>query len=178
LLHDSIYIFQHIDIPESDDSISELAKCLGSPKIVLLIVEVLAPIEFNDELLLDAAKIHDEPSHRMLAAELEIRDLTVAQAGPELALCIGGIARISRARRTELSASGWVRSGGFIEEVDGTRGTLTRAARRVQNHRARVALRVLSREERGRGARRKDWPSRRMCIKRRLDGSEMIRGGD
>jgi hypothetical protein len=70
-LQDSLKIFQHFIVPESNDVESLALKDSGVQNIVGCALVVLPAVEFDDQLLLDAGEVHDVFVDNDLAAELK-----------------------------------------------------------------------------------------------------------
>ena len=81
MLHD-------IEIRKANDAVAAFLKPSGTPRIVthLHFVEMVASVEFDDELCRHAVKIRDERANRMLSAEAEAGEAFLAQERPQLTL--------------------------------------------------------------------------------------------
>jgi hypothetical protein len=90
----AIEIFNHLVVPEADDAEAEGfdhlgACCIGGDA---LNGAMLTTIEFDDKFDAAGAEISDGVAYRFLPHEFDIFNLPSAQARPEFALDIGGIA--------------------------------------------------------------------------------------
>ena len=66
--------------------IAERFKYLGSPSVGSTSLCMLATIDLDNEICLQAGKIDDEPIDRNLALELETEELPIAKLRPQLSL--------------------------------------------------------------------------------------------
>jgi hypothetical protein len=74
------------------DSVSDLVQVGGAPCVFLGLFGMLPAVEFHDKTIFGGAKIYDEPSQRMLAAEFELVQVTTSQMPPKQAFRVGLIA--------------------------------------------------------------------------------------
>ena len=94
-------LLQHLPIVETQHG---EAGSFERPRSALIRVqciglEVLAPIEFNDQTGLRTGKVGDVPCHGVLAAELKTCQAAVSQAAPKQALSVGACgAQVARMR--------------------------------------------------------------------------------
>lgn len=87
-IHNIVCLLQRIVVPESEHPKSQLLQHSGATLVVGDLPEVLAAVEFNNEISFDAYEVQDVTSHAMLASELHSK-LPVAQALPKQCLRIG-----------------------------------------------------------------------------------------
>jgi hypothetical protein len=75
-----ITLHQHFAVGESQHVVPELLEFGRAPNVSVdaIRAEMLAPIEFDDQPRLDASKVGEIPSHRMLPPELEPAELPIA----------------------------------------------------------------------------------------------------
>jgi len=81
---------QNIVVPEPDDSPAVIFEPSRSPRIVSA-VGMLAAVEFNDQTPLDADKIGEKDTNRMLATEFVAAQLPIAHQPPKAVLGIGHV---------------------------------------------------------------------------------------
>ena len=89
VLHDRIRLPQDINVPESNNLEAASLQPSGTLLVVGQLVEMLAPVQLDDELSVPAAEIGDVMVYGDLAPELESVELSVAKRSPELRLCVG-----------------------------------------------------------------------------------------
>jgi hypothetical protein len=70
-------------IPEAYYAISCGAQPAGSPLIVGNLLQMLRAIEFDDQLLIDAAKIDNVCTDLMLSSELQAQEPMCSQLSPQ-----------------------------------------------------------------------------------------------
>jgi hypothetical protein len=89
---DRVGFRKHLAVREAQHVETMLLQYAGPRRIASLafIVVVLATVELDDQHALDAGKVGEEWSHRMLAAEFVAGQAAVAQLRPEEALGVGG----------------------------------------------------------------------------------------
>jgi hypothetical protein len=89
-LHDTLGIFEHVIVPESDDAVT-VAQQLDTMQVIIFRVGMLTTVELNHEPSRRASEIGDAPTDGMLATELP-RKAALPERVPEAPLGIGRIA--------------------------------------------------------------------------------------
>jgi hypothetical protein len=89
LFEHAIEILEHFVVPKPEDEVTTRFQILGSTRILLSLLVVLAAVEFDDELRVWATEIDDKSVQRHLAPELQTAKPSVAQSKPQNALGIG-----------------------------------------------------------------------------------------
>lgn len=74
---------KHVMIPEPDDSVSGSIEERRSSSILLDRLSMLPAIDFNNQLLFNAAKVHNVWPQRMLASAFEVCQLPPTEQVPE-----------------------------------------------------------------------------------------------
>jgi hypothetical protein len=82
---------EHLVVPEAQNSVASLLEESAAPLVVALLLQVLAAIDLDHELLLEADEVDNVLTDRMLPAELVIEHLSPTQVFPQVALGSGGI---------------------------------------------------------------------------------------
>jgi hypothetical protein len=78
-------------VPEAQDGKALDFEPVGAPSIVLSLVSVLATVDLDDQLALQADEVDDEWTQRLLATELVAQHLAPAQPGPQGPLGVGHV---------------------------------------------------------------------------------------
>jgi hypothetical protein len=81
-LHDLFGSQQHIMVPKPNDTPSITLQPFGA-SVVVSVLEVLAPIQFDDELAFQTREIGEVGTDRMLTPEFATEQPSVAQPIPE-----------------------------------------------------------------------------------------------
>jgi hypothetical protein len=74
---------EHVVVPEAQHSESSRSQEIITSGIIGLLFDVLAAVEFDDDQAIQAGEVADVETDLMLAAKLETRQLSSAQATPE-----------------------------------------------------------------------------------------------
>ena len=82
---------EYFSVRESQDSIPATPQPLISDLVVRLLLNVLTTVDLNHKVLLQADKIDDVLTHRMLPAKLVSREAAQTQRTPEGAFGIGRV---------------------------------------------------------------------------------------
>src|SRR4051794_2585619 len=80
---------QHVGIPEPQNAISVRSQDRITASIVIRVSDMLAAIELDDHLSLDADEVADVRTDRSLTSELVITELATSKLAPEQPLGIG-----------------------------------------------------------------------------------------
>ncbi len=89
LLNDSFRLTQDVAVPEPKHLKPTRLQSSRSDIIVRYLVEVLAAVQFGDQLGVDAAEIGDVRVDRDLPTELETIELPVPECAPEVRFGVG-----------------------------------------------------------------------------------------
>jgi hypothetical protein len=82
---------QHVIVPEPNDSKALRGEIGAARRIPFLLFGVLATIELDDQMRLDATKVGEVGTHAMLAPKFRAGEPAIAQAVPEDAFCVRGL---------------------------------------------------------------------------------------
>ena len=80
---DSIRIAHHVVVPVSQHSIAFACKSCGSISVIALLLQMLTPVEFDDQALLRANEVNDIAEDGDLAAEAMSCKFPTTQQLPE-----------------------------------------------------------------------------------------------
>jgi hypothetical protein len=80
--HYSIDIIHHVIIPEAQDAVTQNLEVRCAVGVIVLLFEVLTPVQLNDEHLARAAEVGNVLSDGVLTAEAEAIRPVAAQKGP------------------------------------------------------------------------------------------------
>ena len=103
-LHHAVEVLDHIDIPEPQHMITRRFQKRGPVGVRVHIM--LAAVQFDDQLGLDAEEIHHIAADRRLAAELGGFELAVAQRVPEAAFDVRRVPAQAGGLGADLAADG------------------------------------------------------------------------
>ena len=106
----SIAIFQHVRVPETQNAISMRCEC-GNADAVVFTFGMLAAIYFNNKPLFSANEIYNVCSYGFLANELEPAQMPVTQREPQLSLAVSSLT-------TQTSLDGYSSSIRSTHEID------------------------------------------------------------
>ena len=81
-LHDCLGLGQHLVIPEPKHAVPLALQPPRPLLIILLLLEVLAAIDLNDEASLMADEVNDVSPQHHLSAELNTMHLATTKSGP------------------------------------------------------------------------------------------------
>ena len=85
-IHHSIEFCLHVTVPEPKDAVAGRSQEAVAAIVILGALEMLAPVEFNDQLSVERGEVADVEADLMLSAELEASDLSASQTAPEKTL--------------------------------------------------------------------------------------------
>jgi hypothetical protein len=88
-------------VPVADDAETLALEVAGAAGVGFF--AVLAAVQFDDQLLLQADEVHDEGPDAVLEAEFAAAKAAVAKVGPEPKLGFGGLAAQARGSGAYLS---------------------------------------------------------------------------
>jgi hypothetical protein len=87
-LNDIIESLDNVYVPEAQHSIAGRSQEIIAPLVVGRALSVLAPVELNDESVIERGEITDVEANLMLATEFEAGELSSSKAAPEKALSV------------------------------------------------------------------------------------------
>jgi hypothetical protein len=83
---------QHdIVVPKPDNFITRSLQTFGSFFVLRCTFRVLAAVQFNDQLGIDATEVSNKSSEHDLPPKLDSVEPAVSQSRPEFALCVRGV---------------------------------------------------------------------------------------
>jgi hypothetical protein len=88
---DAVPFLEDIGVPEPQDAEASVLEPNGALGIVFPTLGVLTPIEFQDELAIEAHEIRDERADRHLPSKLEARETAISQPGPDEPFGLGEV---------------------------------------------------------------------------------------
>jgi hypothetical protein len=83
LLHDSIYVFQHVVIPKSQDNKSLVTQPIITLRIIIRVFRMLSAINFNHQPFFQAHIIDNILPHWLLPAKFKTVNLPETKLLPE-----------------------------------------------------------------------------------------------